>query len=177
MISSENAIQEATIVRQPPKTLPISKPANILITPESKDIINLTAAEALRTKVRIGSSVGPLFADFAETRNAIYQPHPTEVVEEYFDGTIEEVSPDGLRLNTVSSEGEEAEAWLPWTAFEEDPGERAFAEVGAPIRITVFSHRTLVRILRPTQWRVPPEASSAVAEMLLHRMQQILEQG
>jgi hypothetical protein len=164
------------IVRQRPKNLPMPRPADVVVPLGPREIKNLSVA--FETKVGLGpSSTESIFRSWAENLNTVYRSSPVQAVEEHFDGTIEEVTEEGLRLSTVSSGGEEAEAWLPWTAFDEDPGEKKFVQVGAPIRITIFSDRTLVRVLRPAQWKIATEASDAVTDMLLNRMKQVLDQG
>ena len=174
-MNSEGMSGVETLHKQPPVGLPVSKGPSSAPAPSPKEIRAIT--EAFRAKARFTALSNEFLVGSTNTLDTSSQPAATEAVEEYFDGIVEEIADDGIRLSTVSSGGEEAEAWLPWTAFEEDPGEKVFAQIGAPIRITVFSNRTLVRVLRPSQWRTPPEASSAVADMLMTQMQKILERG
>jgi hypothetical protein len=71
---------------------------------------------------------------------------------------------------------------MEWEAFKEDPEERRYVVQGAPIRITVLLNkvgtarrRTIIRVLRKHQWGYDEDTSDKVAQMLLDRMQKILE--
>ena len=100
-------------------------------------------------------------------------------VEEYYEAFVDEVSDSALRLRTVSSDGEEGIAWLPIDKIPES--ERTYIELGAPLRISVILSRglktnerkTLIRFLRPSQWR-PSESSSAATDYLLEKMRTVV---
>ena len=106
----------------------------------------------------------------------------TDEIEESFTGTVEELRSDEIRLRTISSAGEEGEAWLPISRIP--MSEKKYLEVGAPVRIAIVisgketrARESHIRVLRPNQWKSHPETVSAVASMILERMKKVLGSG
>ena len=97
------------------------------------------------------------------------------IVEEFFEATVEEMRDEEVRLRTVSSRGEEGNAWLPVARVPKS--EQPYLEIGAPVRITILAatpSQPQIRVLRPDQWKVEPKLVSTVAQNLLERMERTL---
>jgi hypothetical protein len=102
-------------------------------------------------------------------------------LEEFFRGVVEEIGDDAIRVAITSSEGDEGTAWIPWSAIAES--EREFAQVGAPVRISILkplsgtrTREQRVRFLRPSQYHPPARTREHVASYLLERMNSVLSE-
>jgi hypothetical protein len=148
-----------------------------------------TARPAITKELSIGglpesrSQRQPMDRTVTQLRRVVVGAVPSPEIEEYFEAIVEEISDDVVRLRTVSSTGEEASALLAISSIP--PGERAYLEPGAPMRITVLIRsrptakpgrftqvrETDVRVLRPSQrYRPSTELREHVAGIILDRM-------
>lgn len=100
-------------------------------------------------------------------------------VEELFDGIVEEVGEDDVRVAVVSSGGDEGVGWIAWSSIDES--ERPYALVGAPVQVSIFKRtseseeaRCRVRFARPGEYHPSPRTREAVASDLLERMKSVL---
>jgi hypothetical protein len=119
------------------------------------------------------------------TAQAPAGPGPDWVLEESFEATIEEIRDDAIRVHTVSSGGEEGDAWLPMARIPDS--ERRWIALGVPMRVAVLYDRnartrrreSFVRVLRPSQWLAPvtKPVVEKIADKMLARMHTLLARG
>lgn len=116
----------------------------------------------------------------APTLSPRLQADSATELEEFFDGVVTEIADDEIRIRTVSSQGEEGDAWLPKEQIP--PGEMDYLELGVPVRVSVLVRARprrergfSVRFLRPHQWfRPTAEEAAPAAKLLLEAMKQVL---
>jgi hypothetical protein len=155
--------QTPELARKPavPKPNAITKPGDL-------------ATQLVRPVPNAASTVKP-----KEAPRVASMPKDANVeVEEFFEGVIDEIGDEAIRMRTTSSEGEQGIAWLP---FEKLPAsEQKYVELGAPIRVSIVMRRDgtntrehQIRVLRPNQWRQVEPSESAI-DSLWKRMKAAL---
>jgi len=158
-IQAPPSIAEAS--RQAPRSMPAPRRSEMTRPREGGSETTVTQKAYVLTRVQLPES--------SETE-----------LEEFFEGFVTEIADTEIRLRTISSAGEEGDAWLPLTQVPRD--ELDFLELGVPVRVSVVVRTAprrerayTVRFLRPHQWYRPSADEAApVVEYLLDKMKTAL---
>lgn len=142
------------------------------VWPSRKDVDSLPVT---KVEVQTTSAIAPA----PQTAAAGSETDPGWQVEEFFQGIVEERAEDSVRVSITSSGGEEASAWIKLADI--DVTERSWAEVGAPIRVSILTstigtrRRTQrIRFLRPSQYHPSARQRELMADLLRERVRAVL---